>query len=158
AKRPYTIVFVSDLGAGDRLDGPSSLDKDNFADFVRQAGVNLRIAVKSPLAAGDWDLALTFDSIKSFDALNLAKQTPAGRWRFGLREKVLARQNGSITAADLQNALQAAVAGDTSLAWVTSAEADVPPRSSASSSTSPVPPGGSVLDLVDVPSDRSKAA
>src|SRR5207249_4756636 len=47
-KRPYTIVFVSDLGAGERLDALASVDKDNFADFVRRAGVTAPVAVKSP--------------------------------------------------------------------------------------------------------------
>lgn len=158
SKRPYTIVFVSDLGAGDKLDALAAVDKDSFADFVRRAGVTIPVAVKSPFGGGDWEFVLNFDSIKSFDAVALVRQTPAGRWRMGLREKVIARQGGSITAADLQSALQAAVAGDTSLAWVTQVDAAGPAASATAASVAPAAPsGGSVLDMIDAPSDHSRA-
>jgi type VI secretion system protein ImpC len=155
-KRPYTIVFVSDLGAGPGREGLTSVDKDNFADFVRSAGVTLPVAVKNPLGGGEWEFALSFDSIRAFDPIGLLKQTPAGRWRLGLREKVIERQNGTITSADFQSALGGAAAGDASLAWVAQVETDTAaaPRTPAAAP----PSGGNVLDMVDAPSDRSRAA
>lgn len=156
-KRPYTIVFVSDLGADGRLSKLTAVDKDNVAEFTREAGVSLPIALKNPFGAGEWEFVVRLDSLKSFDPVNLLKQVTAGRWRLGLREKVIERQTGSISGAAFQSALSGAAAGDATLAWVTEVDATSGAKGASPTAASP-PPGGSVLDLVDAPSEQARAA
>src|SRR5262245_61770443 len=117
-KRPFHFVFVGDLGAGERLVGLTPLDKDDFAAVLKKAGVSAPVSIKNPLGgAGDWEFVLALDSIKAFDPEGLLRQIPAGRWRLGLREKLMQRQTGAISPADFQSALQAAATGDPTLAW-----------------------------------------
>ncbi|MCC6361457.1 MAG: type VI secretion system contractile sheath large subunit [Phycisphaerales bacterium] len=151
-RRPYLAVFVGDLGAA-RLTGLTPVDKDDFAVVMKKAGIAPKLAIKDPLGGGgdDWEFQLTIDSIRSFDPVQFLTQIDGGRWRLGVRDKLMERQSGAITSAELDTALQAAAAADRSLAWLTA------PMPSASASAAPAAsPGGSVLDQVDEPTPQSR--
>jgi hypothetical protein len=118
-RRPYTIIFVCDLGAGDRLDQLTPIDKDELAPALSRAKPTLAVAMKDPLAGGpDWELQLTFDNWKAFDPPALLARVPAARWRLGIRDKIAARRQGKIGPAELDSAINAAVEADGSLAWL----------------------------------------
>ncbi len=152
--RRYHLVLVGDLGTAGRLAGLTPTDADGFADLMRQARPQAAIALADPLGRGDdWELPLAFESLKAFEPAGLLGQVPAGRWRLGLREKLIARRRGEIGPDDLERTLRAAAAGDASLAWLLEPAAPTP------SAQAPQPPaGGSILDFVDEPDDAARVA
>ena len=155
-RRPYPIVFISDFGAGDRLDRLTPVDKEEFASLLGRARPVVVLAVQDPLDGGpDWELRLTFDSLKSFEPAGLLAQVPAAGWRLGVREKVVARRQGRIGAAELENALDAAVSADRSLAWLKQKDGGAAPCGPAAAE---VAPEGSVLDLVAEPDERARVS
>ena len=155
AKRPYEIVFVSDLGADGRLDKATAVDKNEFANVMQQARPELAIAIKDPIGSGDdWEFKLSFEGIKSFDPATLLTQVPGARWRLGLREKAVDRREGRIGAGDFQNAANAATQADPTMAWVGpmlggDAGGGGAPAADASG-------GGSILDMVDAPDESAR--
>lgn len=152
-KRNYHIVFVSDLGAGDRLTKQTPVDKDSFNDVLAKAAPTVALAVANPLGGDEWEFPLKLDSMQAFEPANLVSQVDAGRWRLGVREKVVARQTASLPDADFQQALSAAAQADSTLSWLTQASAPQAPTAS------PQPPeGGSILDMVDAPSESASIA
>lgn len=149
----YSIVFVSDLGTS-TLDGRTDVDKDSFADVIAKARPTLAVALAPPLGEGaDWEFQLSFDSLASFEPAALVAQVDQGRWRLGVREKIVERQTGAASPEQLQQGLAAAAAADPTLGWLL----QVPDDSGGAAPATP-PPGGSILDMVDEPDDRSRVA
>jgi type VI secretion system protein ImpC len=154
-KRDYHIVFVSDLGAADRLPKQTSVDKDSFGNVLAAARPSIAIAVANPLEGGDeWEFELRLDSLQSFEPTNLIKQVDGGRWRLGVREKLVARQTGGASDADFQQALAAGAQADPTLRWLTQTAA--PTQQAAPPPAAPA--GGSILDMVDASDDSTNVA
>jgi type VI secretion system ImpC/EvpB family protein len=151
-KRPYTLVLVSDFQAGDQLGGLTAIDKDDIAALLGRVRPTFALALKDPLGGGpDWEFQVAFDSFKAFEPAGLLAQTPGARWRLGVREKTLARQQGRATAGELDSALNTAADADASLAWLREVEAPA-----ATDATVDVPEGTSVLDLVEEPDESAR--
>ena len=154
--RPYTLVFVGDLRAQDRLDALTSVDKESFADVLSRARPTLAIALKPPGGAGpDWEFVLTFDTLKAFEPVGLLRQIPAAAARLAIWEKIQQRRLGKLSEQELESAIDVAVGGDASLAWLRSAEADV--GGTAPGGATPAA-GSSILDLVDEPDESRRIA
>lgn len=147
--RPYHIVLVADLQSGGRLAGLTPVDKDNFGEILKLAKPALPMAVAGP-TSGEWETRATFSTWKDFEPAGLVGQFDGGRWRLGVREKIVARQRGTVDATELKDALATAAAGDPSLAWLTQ------PSGAAGAGASPSAAGGSILDLVDEPGTTSR--
>ena len=146
AKRPYTLVFMSDLQAGDRLERLMPVDKDNFATVLEQALPTLAVALKPPLGNGpEWEFRLTFDSLRAFEPAGLLSQVPAAQGRLAIWEKLQDRRLGRLSEAELDAAIEVAIGTDASLAWLQTPVSDTP----AGQPTAPA--DGSILDLVDEP-------
>jgi len=155
-RRPYSIVFVGDLGAPERLAKLTPVDKDSFAALLADVRPTLALAVEDPLADGqEWEFQLAFDSIKSFEPAAFLAHVPNARWRLGVREKLLARQQAAISADELDDALSAAAAADRSLSYLTQPTA----ASGAAGGAGVAPPSsGSILDMVEEPTEGARIA
>lgn len=158
-RRPYSIVFVGDLGAAERLPNLTPIDKDDFPAVLAKARPTLPLAVKDPIGGGaEWEFQLCFENMKTFEPGGLLAQVPAARWRLGVREKVQARQTGQITAAELESALSSAAGADPALAWLGQI-GETPAAPARPSAAAPAAPGGaSVLDMVDEPDAKARVA
>lgn len=156
-ERTYTVVFVSDLGAAERLPGLTSVDKESLGQVLAGARPTVALAIPDPLGGGggDWEFRLTFDSMKAFEPVGLLSQTPGARWRLGLREKLLARQTGQISAGELNSALATAASADASLAWLTQAQ---PAAATPAGAPPPAQTSVNVLDLVEEPDQKARVA
>jgi type VI secretion system protein ImpC len=157
-RRPYSLVFVSDLGAGQQLERLTAVDKDEFAAVLSRAKPALALAIKDPFDAGpDWEFQLTFDSLKAFEPAGLLAQIPGARWRLGVREKIVARRQGKIGSAELDKALDTAAGADASLAWLK--RKDIALQSDAGPGATPeAPGGGSILDAVEEPDESARVS
>jgi type VI secretion system protein ImpC len=155
-KAAYPIVFVSDLGAGERLAGLTATDKDEFAKLLGAAKPSLKLAIKDPFGTGaDWEFQLTFDSMRAFEPDALLAQVPGAGWRTGVRDKIVQRRQGQISAGDLEQAINAAANADASLSWLKEAGA----AASAGGGAAPAAPaGGSILDEVEEPDQQSRVS
>ena len=155
-QRRYHIVFVSDLGAGERLAGLCPIDKDDFAGVLGKARPTLALAIPDPLGGGDeWEFQLVFDSLKAFDPAGVLAQVPGARWRLGVRDKLAQRRLGKIDQAELDAALSAAVSADESLAWMTQVAA---PADAAPGAPPKSPASGSILDAIDEPDEAGRVS
>lgn len=157
SRRPYSLVFVSDLGAGDKLARLTATDKDEFANLLGSVKPTLAIALKDPLGTGpDWEFQLAFDNMKAFEPAGLLAQLPAARWRLGVREKLVARRQAKIPPAELDKAIEAAASADVSLAWLKQTDTAAAPSTTDQVAPPEVPEGASVLDLVDEPDESAR--
>jgi len=157
--RSYILVFVSDLGAGEKLDRLTAVDKDAFAGLLESVTPTLAVALKDPLGSGpDWEFQLAFDSMKAFEPAGLLAQLPAARWRFGVREKIVGRRQAQLTAAELDKALEAAAGADASLAWLKQTDTAASPGRDDQARPPQVSEGASVLDMVDEPDDSARVS
>ena len=155
-KVSYPIVFVGDLGAGEKLAAPRPVDKDDFAGLMQAAEPTLKLALPNPLGGGpEWEFQLAFDSIKAFEPAGLLKQCPNAGWRVGVREKIVQRRAGQIGASDFENAIRTAASADPTLAWLGQADA-APGVPAAPAAMIGKPHSDSVLDMVDEPSDSAR--
>jgi type VI secretion system protein ImpC len=156
AKSVYPLVFVSDLGGGERLTKLTATDKGEFANLMSTAKPSLKLAINDPFGSGsDWEFQLTFDSIKAFEPAALLAQVPEAGWRIGVREKIVQRRQGQISAGDFDSAVSAAVGAEPSLAWLQESGSAAP---SAAPAAPEAPAGGSVLDLVDAPDEQARVS
>lgn len=146
-KRQYLIAVVADFGS-DSLATLTPVDKDNFTQVLADARPTVALALKDALGAGSGEIEFraSFDALRAFEPAGFLKQFPAGQWRIGVREKVIARQTGQISPNDLANACSAAAAGDTSLAWLSAALSG-----DAGAASAPPSAGRSVLDDIADP-------
>jgi type VI secretion system protein ImpC len=155
-RTPYSLVFVSDLGAGDQLNRLTATDKDEFAGLLTRVKPKLALAINDPFGSGpDWEFQLTFDSIKAFEPAALLTQVPRAGWRLGVREKIVRRRQGQISAGDFENAVDAAAAADSSLTWL---KEPSPAAPGAPAATPEAPAGGDILDMVDEPDEKTRVS
>lgn len=152
--RSYSIVFVADFHSGSRLAGLEAVDKQELPRVLSKARPALPMAISPPVGSGpDWEFELRFENLRAFEPAGFLSQIPQGSWRLGLREKVLARQQGSIAPDELESALSAAALADSTLAWVNQPIGTAPPGGPAAA---PPAGGGSILDLVEAPTEASR--
>ncbi len=157
--RQYSVVFVGDLGAGERLPGLTAIDKDDFAAVLSRARPTLAMAMKNPFGGGDdWEFSLSFDAMRVFDPAGFLAQVPQARWRLGVREKLIARQTAEISEAEFQQAAAAAAGADASLAWIPTVLSGTGSAAVQSPPAPAAPAGGSVLDQVDEPDAQARVA
>ncbi|MBU0617842.1 MAG: type VI secretion system contractile sheath small subunit, partial [Planctomycetes bacterium] len=155
-KRTYPLVFVSDLGAGERLAKLTATDKDEFAKLLSTAKPMLKLAIKDQFGPGpDWEFQLTIDSMKAFEPATLLAQVPGAGWRVGVREKIVQRRQGQISAGEFENAVNAAAGADASLAWL---KEPGPAAPSAAAAPPEAPAGSSVLDMVEEPDEAARVS
>jgi type VI secretion system protein ImpC len=156
ARRPYSVIFVSDLGAEKRLDRLTATDKDEFADLLTRAKPTLALALKDPFSSGpDWEFQLTISNMKTFEPAGLLAQVPGAGWRLGVREKIVARRQGKISPAEFDKAIDAAVGADASLAWLKQPDIVAPPAAGPAAPTA-APAGTSILDTVEEPDESAR--
>lgn len=157
-RRPYTLIYVGDLGSEGRLSGLTPLDKDDFAAVMSKARPGVAVALKDPIAGGaDWEFKLTFDSIKSFEPAGLLAQVSNARARLTIREKLIDRRAGHLSEADLESALSSAAAMDPTLGYLTDKSIGAGGGGAATSAAASAG-GASILDLVDAPDDSKRVA
>lgn len=155
AKAPYPLVFVGDLGAGERLTKLTATDKEDFANLLGNAKPTLKLAINDPFGSGpDWEFQLSFGSMKAFEPAALLAQVPGAGWRLGVREKIIERRQGRINSADFDNAVNAAVSADTLLAWLK----EQAPTTGGPTAPAEPPAGGSILDMVDEPDESARVS
>ena len=155
-KRTYPLVFVSDLGAGERLAKLTATDKDEFAKLLSIAKPMLKLAIKDPFGPGsDWEFQLSIDSMKAFEPAALLAQVPGAGWRAGVREKIVQRRQGRISAGEFENVVNAAAGADVSLAWLKEPGSAAP---SAAAASPEAPAGSSVLDMVEEPDEAARVS
>jgi len=157
-RAPYTLVFLGDLHAGGRLDALIPVDPDNLAEVLRRARPTLALTIKPPFGGGsEWEFALTFDSWRCFEPAGLLPQIPAARARLDLSEGIRDRRTGKLGEAELAAVLEDALRRDPTLAWLR--ETLPAPAGTASVAGPPgTPPGGSILDLVEEPSQTDRVS
>lgn len=153
---PYTLVLAADFQPGQPWPAATQVDKDNFAQVLANARPALPLAIKPPIGTGgDWEMKLTFDSLRAFEPAGLLAQLPQGRARLNVWEQLRKRRRGQGTAEEMTTAIRAAVQQDPTLAWLEekgtgSAGGSGGPGAGAAAPQAPAG-GGSILDLVDEP-------
>lgn len=153
--RPYSVVLISDLGAGGRISGCVNVDKDDFAKVLAAARPTLRMAMKGP-GGSDWEFELSIDSLKMLEPAGFLSRIDGARWRLGARERLLERRAAKISAEELSAALRQVAAGDASLAWLTQPVASSSGGAAAGDPAAPTK--GSILDMVDEPDETARVS
>ncbi len=125
--QPYRILMVGDFAGseagqltGPMDDGVVAFGADSFAELMKTANPQLRLRTTDPIAAGGKlvEIDLSFDSLKSFSPANIIKQLPQTKPLSAIREAVVGRMTGKMSADALASATQQAVASDATLAWL----------------------------------------
>ncbi|TWT46193.1 hypothetical protein RAS1_26410 [Phycisphaerae bacterium RAS1] len=156
-RRPYTLIYVGDLGSEGRLSGLTPLDKENFAAVMSKARPAVPVAIKDPITGGaQWEFKLAFDSMKAFEPAGLLAQVSNARTRLTIREKLIDRRTGSLTEAELESALSSAASMDATLGYLTDKSIGAAGGGAASAAASAG--GASILDLVDAPDESKRVA
>ncbi len=159
ARPPYHILYVADLGLGESGGDLAALDKDEFAAFMARGKPTLSVALPPPIGGGaEWEFRLAFDALKAFEPAALLAQLSQASWRSGLRSKLYQRRTGSISREELDGALAAAAAADSSLAWLTQSPDSGGASASASSAAGAASGGASILDMIDDPEAGPRVA
>ncbi|MFH1747344.1 MAG: type VI secretion system contractile sheath large subunit [Planctomycetota bacterium] len=149
----YHLIFVSDLQAGEHIEQLTPVDKESFSDLMTRARPTLALALKPPLGSGpDWEFELVFDSLKSFEPAGFLAQMTAAGPRLAIWEQIGQRRLGQVSEEQLATTIQNAALADPSLAWLQAA----PGQNDSSAAPPPVDSGGSILDLVDEPDEKSR--
>lgn len=152
-KRRYTLVLVDDFRSSGRLTPRTSIDKDTFAGAMHAVTPRVAVSIKLPFANDTLsEFELSFESVRAFEADSVLRQAPPGRTRLLLREKLMQRRKGALSADELNAALESVVEGDTTLRWLNSvlggASAEAPPSAADAQP--------SILDMVDEPTADDK--
>jgi type VI secretion system ImpC/EvpB family protein/type VI secretion system ImpB/VipA family protein len=125
--RPYRILLLADLaGSADgRLSGPLTdrvveVTPDTFDELLSGARPSVSFKTTDPVAAGNVmvEVALDFDSLKAFQPAAVAQQLPATRALMRVREQVVARLRGKLSASQLADSVRRAASADPQLAWL----------------------------------------
>lgn len=112
---PMRMLVVGDFT--NREDGPPledreviNLNKDNFEDVLRSQELRVKTAVANTLTDDD-DLAidLTFDSMKSFNPDQIAKQVPELSRLLATRNLLQDLRNRLISAADFRKQIESVI-------------------------------------------------
>ena len=112
---PMRMLVVGDFT--NRGDGPPledreviNLNKDNFEDVLRSQELRVKTAVPNTLTDDD-DLAidLTFDSMKSFNPDQIAKQVPELSRLLATRNLLQDLRNRLISAADFRKQIESVI-------------------------------------------------
>ncbi|MAQ94412.1 type VI secretion system-associated protein [Rubrivirga sp. SAORIC476] len=112
---PMRMLVVGDFT--NREDGPPledreviNLNKDNFEDVLRSQELRVKTAVPNTLTDDD-DLAidLTFDSMKSFNPDQIAKQVPELSRLLATRNLLQDLRNRLISAADFRKQIESVI-------------------------------------------------
>ncbi len=127
---PYRMLLVADLAgseqasiSGPLADGLVDVDAKTFDDVMAAASPALRFTLTDPLAAAGAPMVevnLRFDSLRAFDPKNLARQVSAAQAMLQVRDSLVGRMRGKLSAAQLTQAVNQA-ASEASLAWLTEA-------------------------------------
>lgn len=127
AGKPYRILIVGDYAGGEKggvSDGLANkvveINGTNFDEVMREARPSLSFTFTDPIAAGNKlaEANLRFSSIKDFDPAVIAMQIGAAAGLLEVREKLVARLLGKMTAAQLTQGVGDAISSDSSLAWL----------------------------------------
>ena len=112
---PMRMLVMGDFT--NREDGPPledreviNLNKDNFEDVLRSQELRVKTAVPNTLTDDD-DLAidLTFDSMKSFNPDQIAKQVPELSRLLATRNLLQDLRNRLISAADFRKQIESVI-------------------------------------------------
>jgi type VI secretion system protein ImpC len=127
ARRPYTILLAADFagGAEGRIAGPltertAEVTPDSFDELLATAAPTLSFKLADPTSSSNAlaEVELCFRKLKDFTPAGLLPQIPATRPLAALREALVARLHGKLTATQLADTTRKHVAADASLAWV----------------------------------------
>ncbi len=144
---PYRILVVDNFaGAADgtvagRLEsGVADVTPDGFDDLMAAARPSLTLHLTDPTRPGNVmaEVPLQFDSIRAFEPANLAQQIPDTRPLMTVREQLVGRMRGKLTADQLAKAVATATAADPKLAWL-----------NESLKWAPAPPSPASMNAVD---------
>lgn len=156
-RRPYSLVFVSDLGLGEQLDRLSATDKDEFAGLLSRAKPTLKLAISDPLDSGpDWEFPLAFAALKDFEPSGMLARVPGAGWRLSVREKIIARRQAKISRDEFDRALDAAAEADASLTWLQEPSPGAPTATRGPAPPTDTPAGASILDMVEEPDESAR--
>lgn len=139
---PYHILLVSDFAgsdggavAGPLPDGAVDVNADNFDEIMAAAAPSVRLKTTDPLLPGNVmvELDLRFDSLRAFDPAALTDRIPTAAALSAVREKLVERMRGRLSADELADAARQTAAQNAaltwlpdSLAWSPSGKADAP--------------------------------
>lgn len=128
--RPFSILLVRDFAGGEEgtLAGPLReglvpLRAEDFAGALAGARPTVRFKTTDPVAGGNVlaEVALTFDTLKSFAPAAIVQQVPQTRALHDAREQIVARLHGKIAADALAADMRDRVQRNRELAWLTEA-------------------------------------
>ena len=129
-EEPYRILVLGDYAGSDQgsVSGPLEsgvvgVTADTFDEVMAQAGPSVNYTTSDPLASGNVmvEVNLRFDSLRSFGPEALAQQLPATRSLMEIRERIVARMRGDVSAAQLAEGISKATSSDESLSWLVEA-------------------------------------
>ena len=126
-EEPYSILVVSELAGSDSgsLSGPLAdrvveVTADTFDEVMAAACPTVSWKSTDPVAAGNVMVAfdLRFDSIRAFDPKNLVGQIPAANTLMTIRDQLVERMHGKLSADQLSQTVAGRVASDAELSWL----------------------------------------
>jgi type VI secretion system protein ImpC len=139
---PYRILVVADFAGSPEgsVSGPVGagvvdVTADNFDEVMAGAAPSVSLRTTDPTLPGNVlvELPLRFDSLRAFTPANLIDQIPEAKSLIGIREQLVARMRGKLTADQLTRAVAAPAAANDKLAWLAEALKWAPAPSSAAS-------------------------
>lgn len=136
---PYRILWIADLAgpsgaiSGPPAEGPVDVNAESFDALMAAAAPTVTWKATNPLVAGNVmvEETLRFDSLKAFEPANLARQIPATDTLMNIREQLVARMRGKLSAQQLSQAVSKAIGADAGLAWLTDSLAWTPAKAAS---------------------------
>ena len=125
--RPYRILYLADLAGGDdgTLSGPLAEDlvdvaADNFDALMSAARPAISFKLADPTVPGNvlTEVQAHFDSLKAFQPQAVLRQILAGRVLLDVREHLVARLRGKLSAPQLADTIQRTISANPQLAWL----------------------------------------
>ena len=96
------------------------LSPDNFDALLAAARPDVALKLADPTVPGNvlTEVDLRFDSLKAFQPQTILRQIPSARALLDVREQIVARLRGKLSAPQLADSIQRTVSASPSLAWL----------------------------------------
>lgn len=148
---PYRLLLVSDFAgspdarvSGALTEGVTAVNANSFDELLAEARPSVRLKTTDPTRPGNVmvEIDLAVGSMRDLDPVALASQAAPVKTLFAIREKLLAGVKGTMSVAQVRDAVAAASAGDPELGWLAQAV--------TGAAAPPAPAAADVLSQLDL--------
>ncbi|HEY3244580.1 MAG TPA: type VI secretion system contractile sheath large subunit [Phycisphaerae bacterium] len=129
-ERPYHILLISDFTGSEAgaLSGALAervvdVSADSFDGLMSESRPSVSFTTADPLSTSKAmvEISLRFDALRAFDPRNVLQQLPATKSLIDVRERIVARLRGNLSASQLSEIVTRVASADPALAWLSDA-------------------------------------